>query len=86
MKENQSLVQTGPYQYVRHPAYLGYLLMALGITFGYWSLAGLISVVFLLIPSIVYRISVEEKLLGEHFGKDHRAYTNKVKRLIPRIW
>jgi len=86
VKEAQPLVKTGPYQWIRHPAYLGYLLMSLGITLGYWSMAGLVSILMLLLPSLVFRISVEENMLAEHFGKEHRNYSNKTKRLIPGIW
>lgn len=86
VREDQPLVQTGPYRFVRHPAYLGYLLMVLGITLGYWSLAGLISIAALLLPSIVYRIGVEERLLAAHFGNEHRIYKKSTKRFIPGVW
>lgn len=86
VKEEQPLVRTGPYHWIRHPAYLGYLLMALGITLGYWSIAGLISILVLLLPSLTFRIGVEEKMLAEHFGKEHQNYSKKTWRLIPRIW
>lgn len=84
--KRQELVQSGPYRFIRHPAYAGYLLMALGISLGYTSLAGLISVLALLLPSLVYRIKVEEKLLGERFGQAYYQYASKVKRLIPNFW
>ena len=86
IKEMQPLVQTGPYHYVRHPAYLGYLLMTLGITLGYWSLAGLMSILVCLLPSLMFRIGVEEKMLADHFGSEHQAYSKRTKRLIPGIW
>ncbi|TLN00131.1 hypothetical protein FDZ74_17015, partial [bacterium] len=38
----QFLVQSGPYHFIRHPAYLGYLLISLGICLGYSSLFGLL--------------------------------------------
>ena len=86
VKEDQTLVQAGPYRVIRHPAYLGYLLMVAGITLGYWSLAGLISIAVLVIPSVVYRIGVEERMLSAHFGKKYLAYRIKTKRLIPGVW
>ena len=85
-EEGQDLVQAGPYRYIRHPAYAGYLLMALGISKGYSSLVGLLSVVIFLVPVIVYRISVEEKLLSRHFGAAYQDYARSVKRLLPEIW
>ena len=86
VKSGQTLVQSGPYCFIRHPAYAGYLLMAMGISLGYSSLAGLISVLVLLLPSLIFRIAVEEKLLVEHFGDAYRLYMRKIKRLIPGIW
>lgn len=86
VKVNQTLVQSGPYRFVRHPAYTGYLLMALGISLGYSSLAGLTSIVAILLPSLVYRMNVEEKMLTEHFGEAYRQYAIKLKRLLPGIW
>ncbi len=82
----QTLVQCGPYRFIRHPAYAGYFLMSLGVSAGYSSLAGLASVLALLLPSLVYRLHVEEKLLTEHFGEAYRQYSRAVKRLIPGVW
>lgn len=84
--EGQPLVQSGPYHFVRHPAYAGYLLIALGLALGYSSLTGLVAIVTLLLPSLLYRMNVEERLLSEHFGEVYQRYVDKVKRLIPGIW
>jgi protein-S-isoprenylcysteine O-methyltransferase len=84
--EGQRLVQSGPYRVIRHPAYAGYFLIALGIVIGYSSLAGLVAILLLLLPGLVYRISVEEKLLLKQFDEEYRTYTLKTKRLIPFIW
>ncbi len=86
VKNGQALVQNGPYRFIRHPAYAGYFLMALGISLGYSSLTGLASVLVLLLPGLIYRIKVEERLLSEHFGEAYYQYTCRVKRLIPGIW
>jgi len=85
-KIGQILVQSGPYRFIRHPAYAGYLLMAMGISLGYSSLVGLISVLVLLLPSLIFRMAVEEELLIEHFGDVYCLYMRKTKRLIPGIW
>ncbi len=86
VKNGQTLVQSGPYRLIRHPAYAGYLLMALGLSLGYSSLVGLLSVVTLLLPGVIYRIKVEEKLLNDHFSESYRQYMQRTKRLIPGIW
>ena len=84
--EGQQLVQKGPYHLIRHPAYAGYLLITLGLALGYSSLAGFASILFLLMPAVIYRIRVEEKLLAEHFGLKFYEYAAKVERLIPGVW
>lgn len=83
---DQTLVQSGPYRLIRHPAYAGYLWMASGISLGYASLVGLASILILLLPGLVYRMIVEEKLLAEHFGEAYCRYASQTKRLIPGIW
>jgi protein-S-isoprenylcysteine O-methyltransferase Ste14 len=86
VKPDQTLVQTGPYRMIRHPAYAGYLSMALGISLGYSSLLGLLSTLVLLIPGLAYRIKVEERLLFAHFGQAYRQYASRTRRVIPGIW
>ncbi len=80
------LVQSGPYGFVRHPGYTGFLLMALGLAVGYSSWIGLAALPVLLLPGLAYRMKVEETLLTEQFKDDYRAYTRKVKKLIPGVW
>lgn len=86
VRVGQELVQNGPYRLVRHPAYAGYLLMALGIAIGYSSIAGLAACVLFLLPSSLYRMKMEEKFLSEYFGELYHRYAAKTKRLIPGIW
>ncbi len=84
--EDQRLVQDGPYCFIRHPAYAGYLWISLGLAVGYSSLAGLAAILLALLPAVIYRIRVEEKLLAGHFGAQFDDYARKTKRLIPGIW
>lgn len=86
VQNEQSLVQCGPYHYVRHPAYLGFLLVGLGISLGYLSLVGLASIPILLLPGLLYRINVEDKQLDRQFGIEFREYTGKTARLFPWLW
>jgi protein-S-isoprenylcysteine O-methyltransferase Ste14 len=86
VQADHRLVQSGPYRLVRHPGYTGFLLLALGLSLGYASWTGLISIPLLLIPGLAYRMKVEEVLLGEQVGEQYREYVRKTKRLIPGIW
>ncbi|HLO16047.1 MAG TPA: isoprenylcysteine carboxylmethyltransferase family protein [Anaerolineales bacterium] len=85
-KHGQQLIQDGPYRIIRHPAYAGFLLMLVGLALGYSSLAGIAAFLFALLPSMIYRIWIEEKLLAKHFGTQFYKYADKTKRLIPGIW
>jgi protein-S-isoprenylcysteine O-methyltransferase Ste14 len=80
------LIQSGPYRYVRHPGYSGFLLMALGVAAGYSSWIGLAALVILLLPGLAYRMRVEERLLTEQFGEAYREYARSTKMLIPGVW
>ena len=84
--EGQPLVQSGPYHFIRHPAYAGYLFIALGVVCGYSSVAGLIINLIILLPAVIYRIHVEDKLLAEYFGAQFESYARRTKRLLPLVW
>jgi len=86
VKKEQELVHSGPYRIIRHPAYAGYLFMALGLALGYSSLLGFVSTLLILLPATVYRIHVEDKMLAEHFGTQFDQYARRTKRLLPGIW
>jgi protein-S-isoprenylcysteine O-methyltransferase Ste14 len=80
------LVTSGPYHFIRHPSYCGMLLMSLGVVIGYASLIGLAGFVFLLLPGMVYRMHVEEKLLLAQFGTTYQEYASHTHKLLPGIW
>jgi protein-S-isoprenylcysteine O-methyltransferase Ste14 len=80
------LVTDGPYCWVRHPGYTGFIVMAVGLCIGYSSLIGLAAIPLLLLPGLAYRMMVEEKLLTEYFGDEYQNYASKVNKLIPGIW
>jgi len=86
VRPGQVLVETGPYRHVRHPAYGGLLLMALGVAVGYSSAIGLAAIPVLLIPGLVFRIRREERLLTARFGEVYVAYARRTPRLLPGLW
>ena len=86
IQSDHHLVQSGPYRWIRHPSYAGFLVLVLGVTLGYSSLIGLVSIPVLLLPGLAYRMNVEEKLLGEQFGEEYSEYKAGTKRLFPGIW
>jgi len=83
--EEQEVISTGLYGIVRHPMYVGVLIMFIPSPIALGSYWGLIP--FALLPlSMALRILNEEKVLKENL-KGYREYCQKVKyRLIPLIW
>ena len=84
-ERGQQVVSTGVYGFVRHPMYLGGILMFVGspLLLGsvYSVLAGLVLTILLMA-----RILGEEKMLGRDL-EGYREYTQTVRfRLIPYIW
>lgn len=80
------LVDSGPYRYVRHPAYLGLLLSLLGFGLCSGSWLSLAVAVGLPLTAVLYRIRVEEQALLRHFGAAYAAYAGRTKRLLPGIY
>jgi protein-S-isoprenylcysteine O-methyltransferase Ste14 len=86
VKADHVIIRQGPYKVIRHPAYAAYILMGLGLSIGYSSLVGLLALPFLLVPALVYRMNVEEKILSTVFNEQYSQYTKKTKKLIPGLW
>ena len=82
----QTVVERGPYRYIRHPSYSGSLLSLLGfgLVMGNW--AGLIAVMAISGAAILYRVTIEEKALREGLGQAYDDYMRRTKRFIPFIF
>jgi len=83
--EVKRLVTSGPYSKVRHPGYLGLVLIYFGFALGF-------GVVWMLVPAVAFTVLTyltaikEEELLKEQFGKEYEEYTRQVPwRFVPRI-
>ncbi len=83
MPENQKLVTWGPYRYVRHPSYLAYFILFVGLFFVLLNLVALIP--FIAVPGYLHVVSLEEELLIERFGKEFLEYQQKTGRFFPRM-
>ncbi len=85
VKQNHELKRTGPYAFVRHPIYSGFLLGLLGtaIAFGEWR--DLIGVVLGLIGWRGKSL-IEERFMTEQFGEQYQQYKREVKALIPFVY
>ena len=84
IKKGQTIVRSGMYATMRHPAYTGTLVMVAGIPLVFSSPIGLLPV-SLAIPAVLYRISVEERMLTDEFGEEYTEYKKTTKMLVPYI-
>jgi len=84
LKQDHTLVRTGPYRLVRHPIYLGLLLALLGsaIAIGEWR--GLLAVALAWL-ALLRKASLEERWMRANFGDDYERYASEVPALIPSI-
>jgi protein-S-isoprenylcysteine O-methyltransferase Ste14 len=85
IREGHTLTTNGIYQWVRHPAYLGAILLFLGIPVMVSSVLGLL-VMLLLVPYLLHRIKLEEKMLIGRFGAEYEDYMRHSKKLIPYLY
>ncbi|HMF29612.1 MAG TPA: isoprenylcysteine carboxylmethyltransferase family protein [Candidatus Cybelea sp.] len=85
IQPNHTLVTDGLYRYIRHPSYLGLIVISIGWALAFRSLVGVL-LALSSIPPIVARIQSEEKLLRSEFGAEYDAYRAKTFRLIPGLY
>jgi len=79
------LITEGPYRFCRHPLYLSFIIMILGIDLILGSVIGTVFTLMLPIPSVVYRAKIEDELLRNEFYEEWERYADKVGFLFPRF-
>ena len=81
----QVVINSGPYQFVRHPGYVGGILLYLALPLVLGSLTGLIpaacSIMILVVRTYLEDITLQKELPG------YQEYAMTVKyRLLPGVW
>ena len=84
IKEEHTLVSSGPFPWVRHPMYSTFFLQSLAffllssnwVIGGGWLGQGIV---------VATRVRDEEALMTEEFGDQYRAYMQRSGRYLPRI-
>ena len=81
-----TLVDTGPYRYIRHPSYTGGLIteIGMGLALGNW--AALLAILGCMGIGYAYRISVEEAALVGTLGEAYKEYQRRTRRLVPFVF
>jgi protein-S-isoprenylcysteine O-methyltransferase Ste14 len=85
IREDHQLITHGIYRLVRHPIYLGVILVAIGLTVTASSVHGFL-IMLVLVPIFLIRIRMEERLLMEEFGDAYQAYQAATSKLVPFIY
>ena len=83
VKKNKVLATDGPYAYVRHPLYVGNILILLGFSMAsniWWAYA---LMVFLLLFYYPPAISYEDAKLHRIFGEEWQNWSSNIHALIP---
>jgi protein-S-isoprenylcysteine O-methyltransferase Ste14 len=85
VKENHTLVRTGPYRIVRHPIYSGILLGMLGSALQRGAIRCFVGV-FICGFSFWLKTRAEERFMVQSFGAQYLQYRHQVKALAPFIF
>ncbi len=95
VKKRQGLVITGPYRFVRHPQYTGFLLLTIGLTawsyFYITSFFGMswlsadetIALWYLEFFAYIILAFIEERYLSNKFGIEYASYKNRTSLFLP---
>ncbi len=83
IRPSQRLIKRGPYQYLRHPVYLGRLIDITGMLLvinAYYTLAISLPIHIVI---IMIRIHIEEDVLVKQFGTEYIKYRQEICGLLP---
>ena len=84
--QDHVLIETGPYERIRHPGYTGTFLLALAVFFLLLNVLLLVNLVAAA-GYFLYRARLEEKLLSsqDSFGDQYLSYMSRTGRFFPKL-
>ena len=85
IREDHQLITHGIYRFTRNPMYMGLIMVVTGLPVYTASLNGFLTSL-VLIPIILNRIRLEEKLLTAEFQEAYQKYKETTKKLLPFIY
>lgn len=80
----RTLATTGPYAYVRHPQYVGFIVIMLGFLFQWPTLITLVMFPILVIMYVRLARREEREVLAE-FGETYQRYMTSTPAFVPRL-
>jgi protein-S-isoprenylcysteine O-methyltransferase Ste14 len=84
IKQDHTLISSGPYSYVRHPIYTGILLSFVGSAIARAEWRGVLAVVIVL-WALWRKLNIEERWLSQEFGNAYADYRRRVAAIIPYV-
>lgn len=81
----QTVVEAGPYRWIRHPSYSGAILTLLGFGLVFANWLSLLLIMIFAVIGYAYRITVEERVLLAALGDPYRFYMKRTRRIIPFV-
>jgi protein-S-isoprenylcysteine O-methyltransferase Ste14 len=85
IQDEHSIERRGPYRWVRHPGYLGSLLVLNGIALASGNFITLLGSLVATWAAYSYRIKVEDKMLVTALGPSYADYRRQVGALLPSL-
>lgn len=85
IQPGHALVTNGIYSVIRHPSYLGLIVLMIGWGLVFRSVVGVL-LALLTVPVLIARIEAEERLLAGQFGEEFDSFRRRTARLIPGLW
>jgi len=83
-QQTRTLAITGPYDYVRHPQYVGFILIMFGFLLQ-WPTVLTLAMFPVLVDVYVKLARTEERDALAEFGDTYRSYMQKVPGFLPRL-
>ena len=84
--EGQTIVTSGPYALVRHPGYLGEILLWAGFAVLSSNTALLVIIPLMFLAAYMYRIAAEEGMLVKELGESYVRYRKRTHKLVPFLY
>jgi len=84
--EGQKIIKNGIYKYIRHPGYLGEIIIFFGLGFVTYSLLGILGAFIVSLMVYFGEVVPEEKYMLEKFGREYEEYMKETFRFIPYIF
>jgi len=84
--ENHELIESGLYKNIRHPGYLGQLMIFTGAATALSNWISIVLMAVVVLFGYLNRIKVEERFMIEQMGQKYRDYQKRTNKLIPMIY